>query len=200
MWTIFKVFIEFDTRLLLLLMFWVFDHEACGILPSWPGIKPTCSALEDEVLTTGPPGKPQPVSSTNSPWISCQRSKWLCSSWLYSWPWSWMADWTRSGHVTYVKPIRVNLIIFSTYSGKNVVFLARCDWESMQSWDWLTSWTQTQYEVDPVDGRAEKWGGKSQSPGDTVWTTGSWFPWNQDLCLEFSGSWGSEISSLFKPI
>ena len=42
-----------------------------------------------------------------------------------------MADWTGSGHVTYVEPIRVNLIIFSTYSGKNIVFLARCNLESM---------------------------------------------------------------------
>ena len=37
----------------------------------------------------------------------------------------------------------------------------------MQSWDWLPSWTQTQYEADPVDDRAEKWE-KSQSLGDTV--------------------------------
>ena len=35
----------------------------------------------------------------------------------------------------------------------------------MQSWDWLTSWTQTQYEVDPVDGRAEKWGEKASPLG-----------------------------------
>ena len=32
-------------------------HEACGILALWPGIEPGPSALEGEVLTTGPPGK-----------------------------------------------------------------------------------------------------------------------------------------------
>ena len=47
------------------------------------------------------------------------------------------------------------------------LFFAGYDWESMQSWDWLPSWTQTQYEADPVDDRAEKWE-KSQSLGDTV--------------------------------
>ena len=31
--------------------------EACGILVSWPGIKPESPALEDGFLTTGPPGK-----------------------------------------------------------------------------------------------------------------------------------------------
>ena len=38
-------------------MFWSFGHEACGVLASWPGIEPSPSALEGEVLTTGPPGK-----------------------------------------------------------------------------------------------------------------------------------------------
>ena len=36
-------------------MFWIFGHEACGILALWPEIKPAPSALEGEVLTTGPP-------------------------------------------------------------------------------------------------------------------------------------------------
>ena len=36
-------------------MFWFLSLEACGILPPQPGIK--SSALEGEVLTTGPPGK-----------------------------------------------------------------------------------------------------------------------------------------------
>ena len=38
-------------------MFSFLDHETCGILAPWPGIKPAPSALEGEVLTTGPPGK-----------------------------------------------------------------------------------------------------------------------------------------------
>ena len=38
-------------------MFWFFGHQACGILAPWPGIKLTPFALEDKVLTTGPPGK-----------------------------------------------------------------------------------------------------------------------------------------------
>ena len=33
-------------------------HEASGMLAPWPGIKPTSPALEGELLTTGPPGKP----------------------------------------------------------------------------------------------------------------------------------------------
>ena len=57
MWTIFEVFIEFVTILLLFFMFWIFGQEACGILVPWPGIRPTPPALESEVLTTGPPGK-----------------------------------------------------------------------------------------------------------------------------------------------
>ena len=35
-----------------------FGHEAYGILAPWAGIKATLPALEGEVLTTGPPGKP----------------------------------------------------------------------------------------------------------------------------------------------
>ena len=38
-------------------MFWFFGLEACGILPPWPGIKPTPPEMEGEVLTTEPPGK-----------------------------------------------------------------------------------------------------------------------------------------------
>ena len=57
MWTIFKVFIEFVTILLLFYVL-VFGCEACGILAPQPGIKPAPRALEGEVLTTGLPGKP----------------------------------------------------------------------------------------------------------------------------------------------
>ena len=57
MWTIFKVFIEFVTRLPLFYVFGFLGCEACGILVPRPGIKPAPPALESEVLTTGPPGK-----------------------------------------------------------------------------------------------------------------------------------------------
>ena len=57
MWTIFKVFIEFVTILLLFSVFWFFGCKACGILAPQPGIEPALPALEGEVLTTGPPGK-----------------------------------------------------------------------------------------------------------------------------------------------
>ena len=39
------------------MFFWIFGHEACGILAPRPGIEPAPPALEGEVLTTGPPGK-----------------------------------------------------------------------------------------------------------------------------------------------
>ena len=51
---ILKVFIEFVTILLLFYIL-VFGHETCGILAPQPGIKLAPSALEGEVLTTGPP-------------------------------------------------------------------------------------------------------------------------------------------------
>ena len=38
-------------------MFWFSGCEACGILALQPGIKPAPPASEDEVLTTGLPGK-----------------------------------------------------------------------------------------------------------------------------------------------
>ena len=37
--------------------FLAFGCEACGISASRPGMEPVPPALEDEVLTTGPPGK-----------------------------------------------------------------------------------------------------------------------------------------------
>ena len=57
MWTIFKVFIEFVTILLVFHGFWFFGCKVCGILAPRPGIEPTAPALAGEVLTTGPPGK-----------------------------------------------------------------------------------------------------------------------------------------------
>ena len=55
--TIFKVFIEFVTTLLLFFMFWFFGPEAYGILVSPTGIEPAFPVLQGEVLTTEPPGK-----------------------------------------------------------------------------------------------------------------------------------------------
>ena len=46
----FKVFIEF-VAILLLFYVLVFGHEAYGILPSQPGIKPATSALESESVS-----------------------------------------------------------------------------------------------------------------------------------------------------
>ena len=57
MWTIFKVFIEFVTILLLFYVLVVFGREARGILAPHPGVETACPALEGEVPTTGPPGK-----------------------------------------------------------------------------------------------------------------------------------------------
>ena len=58
MWTVFKVFIEFVTTLLLFYVL-VFGLKACGILAPYPGIEPAPPALEGEVLTTGPSGESQ---------------------------------------------------------------------------------------------------------------------------------------------
>ena len=55
-WTIFKVFIEFLTILLLFYVL-VYGPEACGILTPQPRIELSFPALEGRVLTTGPPGK-----------------------------------------------------------------------------------------------------------------------------------------------
>ena len=58
MWTIFKVFIEFVT-ILLLLFFYILAFWSWGIwdLSSRLGIKLPAPALEEEVSSTGPPGK-----------------------------------------------------------------------------------------------------------------------------------------------
>ena len=52
----FKYFIKFVT-ISFLFMFRFFVCEACGILAPKPGIKPRSPAVENEFLTTGPPGK-----------------------------------------------------------------------------------------------------------------------------------------------
>lgn len=137
---------------------------------------------------------------TNSSWFPCQRSKWLWGTWLYSQPWSWSVDWTRSGQVTYAEPIRMNLTAFASYGGKTIVSLLCWVWlrkyavlglaailDPNTIWSWPSRW------------QSRKMGKKSQSQG-YCWATGSWFTWNQDLHLEFLVTWGSEFSSLFKPI
>ena len=50
------MFIEFVTILLLLDALF-FGPKAYGIFASWPGIEPVTPALEDEILTTGAPGR-----------------------------------------------------------------------------------------------------------------------------------------------
>ena len=44
------------------MFFWFCGHKACGILTSRPAIKPSPPTLEGEVVTTGPPGKSQPLN------------------------------------------------------------------------------------------------------------------------------------------
>ena len=58
MWTIFKLFIEFVTILLLfhVLVFWPQGMWDSQLLDQGSNLDPT-PALEGEVLTTGPPGK-----------------------------------------------------------------------------------------------------------------------------------------------
>ena len=38
-------------------MFWFSGWKMCGIFAPWLGTEPIPNALEDKVLTTGPPGK-----------------------------------------------------------------------------------------------------------------------------------------------
>ena len=54
MWTIFPVFIESVT---ILLLFYILVFLACGILAPQLGIEPTSPALEGEFLTAEPPEK-----------------------------------------------------------------------------------------------------------------------------------------------
>lgn len=50
MWTFLKIFTDFVTVLLLLLMFWFFGHKTCGIIAPYLEIEPPPPALEDEVF------------------------------------------------------------------------------------------------------------------------------------------------------
>ena len=47
-------------------MFWIFGHEACGVLAPWPGIDPTPPALEGKMLTLEHQGSPVPTHSSGS--------------------------------------------------------------------------------------------------------------------------------------
>ena len=67
MWTVFKVFTE-SVNNIVSILFWFLGYEACGISAPQPGIKPTPSALEGEVLTPGLPGK-----FLNGIFIVCQK-------------------------------------------------------------------------------------------------------------------------------
>ena len=58
MCTTFKVFIEFVNNIASVSCFVFLATEAYAILAPQPGTEPTPSALEGEVLTTGPPGSP----------------------------------------------------------------------------------------------------------------------------------------------
>ena len=57
MWTIFKVFIDFVTILLLFCVLF-FGCQACEILAPQPRIELSPLALKGEIVTTGPSGKP----------------------------------------------------------------------------------------------------------------------------------------------
>ena len=57
MWTIFEVFVEFVTTLLLFL-FWLFGHKACGILVPQPGIEPPPPDWKAESLPLNCQGSP----------------------------------------------------------------------------------------------------------------------------------------------
>ena len=57
-------------------MFCFFGLEACGILAPRPGIEPAPSALEGEVITTGPPGKSLSFNSkVFLTWMMCWQSE-----------------------------------------------------------------------------------------------------------------------------
>ena len=67
MLTIFKLFTELVTILLLFYVLFYFVPELCGILVPRPGIESSPPALEGKVLTTGPPGKSLNQVSTAFP-------------------------------------------------------------------------------------------------------------------------------------
>ena len=76
MWTIYKVFIEFVTILLLFyILGFSFGCEACGILVPVLGVEPILPELEGKVLTTGPPGKSLLILFESVTWITFNYSQ-----------------------------------------------------------------------------------------------------------------------------
>ena len=59
--------------------FWFSGREACGILVPQPGIEPTPSALEGEVLTSGLPGKSLKTSLIIKHYFARKLSIELCT-------------------------------------------------------------------------------------------------------------------------
>ena len=85
MWTILKVFVEFDT-VLFVLCFWFFVCEACGFLAARPWMEPSPPALEGKVSITGSPGRSHlvPFITTHSfsPYVPyCLRKNVKMNSW-----------------------------------------------------------------------------------------------------------------------
>ena len=56
-------------------MFWFFGREACGILTPRPRMETTSTAMESEVLTTGPQGKSQDCLDINFTYKIIKESK-----------------------------------------------------------------------------------------------------------------------------
>ena len=82
-WTIFKVFIESVT---ILLLFYVLVFRPCGILAPRPEMEPMLPALEGEVLITGLPGKSPQISFMHSCfllWIEILRD-FICAICFHS--------------------------------------------------------------------------------------------------------------------
>ena len=73
------------------MIFWLFGHKACGILAPHSGIKPSPPPLEDEVLTTGRPGKSPPqchfmlrlLCSLNSHQLHEADEQWTQGTWWF---------------------------------------------------------------------------------------------------------------------
>ena len=121
MCTILKVFIEFVTSSVLCFVF--FGREVCGILAPQPGMEPVLSALEDNVLTSGLPGKslsglfqvlnlspepPSPLQSHTVPPLGGQDANHLSNSRLQS----IFMNWKRIQIVSTLKKKIVSTLTF----------------------------------------------------------------------------------------
>ena len=90
-------------------MFWFFGRQACNILTPWPGIKPTPPALEDKVLTTGPPGKSHSYRFLMIFFIKLRKFLSIPESLLRVSNMNWC--WILSN--TFLAPINMNIWFFS---------------------------------------------------------------------------------------